>query len=484
MSQESDTFNPAPTTFDHFESYGVHRGADVLANAHGQITGHLAAAGSAVESVGIFSAMAVAGGRLSAATLERLADEVRAGLLDAGHLDGLALFLHGACAAEGVDDVEGHLLGVVRRVVGPDLPIALGLDHHANLTAAMVDGADVVVGHRTQPHDLVDTGRLTTALLLRLLAGEVRPTMAWRKLPMLTHQEQYLTSGGPMGEWFGRARAMEDLPGVLQVSPFPMQPWLDVDDAGWSVLVVTDGDAALAGTLADQLADHAWDRRHAFLERTSLPVAEAVAGLEAAERGVVVMSDTGDSVRGGAGGDSTVIIAELIRQGAAGPVLVPLVQPDLAELTAGAAVGDHVSLRVGGAVAGMHEPVTVTGRLVHLAPTEVVFGADYVNPSADLGMTAVMATSFGHLVITEHTGIGGVHPEMYRQLGLDPAAHKGAVIKTASNFQHFASIASALVRVDTPGPTQSDILGLPWRRAPRPIFPLDEIADWRPSPDR
>lgn len=52
-----------------------------------------------------------------------------------------------------------------------------------------------------------------------------------------------------------------------------------------------------------------------------------------------------------------------------------------------------------------------------------------------------------------------------------------AVVKTASNFQYFAPITSRLVRVDTRGPGQSDVAGLPWRRLPRPIYPLDEIAD-------
>ena len=57
--------------------------------------------------------------------------------------------------------------------------------------------------------------------------------------------------------------------------------------------------------------------------------------------------------------------------------------------------------------------------------------------------------------------------------------HQMVVMKTASNFQYMAPFSSGVIRVATPGPTQSDLTALPWQRAPRPIFPLDEPATWR-----
>ena len=56
-------------------------------------------------------------------------------------------------------------------------------------------------------------------------------TTAWRKIPLVTHQEQFLTDRGPMKVWFDRARAMEADPRVLQASNYPMQPWLDVAES-------------------------------------------------------------------------------------------------------------------------------------------------------------------------------------------------------------------------------------------------------------
>ncbi|MDH3247803.1 MAG: M81 family metallopeptidase, partial [Acidimicrobiia bacterium] len=115
ISQETDTFNPTPTTIESFAAFGIDRGDAIIEKlgAVGMIGGYMQAARRRkdVETVPIFKARSVAGGRLSADTLAFLTDELERGLRSAGRLDGLALQLHGACAAEGVDDVEGHLLG-------------------------------------------------------------------------------------------------------------------------------------------------------------------------------------------------------------------------------------------------------------------------------------------------------------------------------------------------------------------------------------
>ena len=53
------------------------------------------------------------------------------------------------------------------------------------------------------------------------------------------------------------------------------------------------------------------------------------------------------------------------------------------------------------------------------------------------------------------------------------------MLKTASNFQYFASITHEVIRADTVGTTRSDIADLPWERVPHPIYALDRMRDWR-----
>src|SRR5919112_1802410 len=99
ISQETNDFNPEPTTLRDYESFGLLEGAQILDRLRGvgQVGGYL----DAIESSG---------------------------------MDGLALQLHGACAAEGLDDVEGAQVELCRAILGRDVPIVLGLDHHANVT--------------------------------------------------------------------------------------------------------------------------------------------------------------------------------------------------------------------------------------------------------------------------------------------------------------------------------------------------------------
>jgi microcystin degradation protein MlrC len=495
VAQETDDFNPLPTTLADYESFGIFEGKAIEElRDYGQIGGHyeaIARSGLEIETIPIIRAFAVAGGRITREAFDFFQDKIRKGLEAAGSIDGLALQLHGACAAEGIDDVEGEQAALCRQILGPDIPIVLGLDHHGNVTQKIIDNVDAIVGHRTQPHDVVDTGILGTGLLIRLLTEELKPVMAWRKIPLLSHQEQFLTAHGPMKRWFDRARAIEaENASVLQASNYPMQPWLDVSEGGWSTIVVTDNDQALAERYADELADLAWSMRDAFQEREAISVDEAVLKADAADTGVVVLSDTGDTVFGGAAGDSNLILEAMLRLKIKGPALLPLISPKAAMRLYEAGVGATVTLPLGGdAATEFFTPIEVTGTVKAIGGG-VVRLSDYNHqPEVDYGKAVIFEAGPVTLLITEKRAVAGNTPEAYRVMGIEPADYKIAVVKTASNFQFFAPISSGVVRADTRGPGQSDVFTLPWKNIPRPVYPLETFTDWRahssqPGPSR
>ncbi len=483
IGQETNDFNPLPTTLRDYEAFGVFDGPRIIEELRGigQVGGHLKAvddSGRAIETVPIVRAHAVAGGRIDRAAFDHWQAKIEAGLKAAGPLDGLALQLHGACAADGIDDVEGEQIALCRRILGAGFPIVLGLDHHANVTRRIMANATAIVGHRTQPHDPFDTGYIGTALLIRVVAGEVKPVMAWRKLPLVTHQEQFLTDRPPMKTWFDQARGMEADKRVLHVGNYPMQPWLDVAEGGWTTIVVTDNDRALAERLADESADLAWSLRDAFLERVALPVDEAVRMADAAPRGVVVLSDTGDTVFGGAAGDSNLLLESMLRQEIKGRALVPMISAGAAARLHAAGPGATVTLPLGGDATPFFTPLTVTGTVRSISDGHVATPGMHQR-EIEMGRSVIFDVGPVTLLITELRGVAGNTPDVYRALGIEPTDYKMAVVKTASNFQYFAPITSQLIRADTRGPGQSDVLGLPWRRLPRPCYPLDPVEDWR-----
>ena len=484
IGQETNDFNPGPTTLRDYEAFGIVEGEAIIDTFRGvgEIGGFLdviETSGHAITMVPIVRGWAVAGGRITQDAYRFFEQKIRLGLQAAGPIDALTLQLHGACAADGIDDVEGAQLQTCRDVLGPNVPIVLGLDHHGNVTKKMVALSTAIVGHRTQPHDPYDTGRIGAEVMLRILYGGARPVMAWRKLPLLSHQEQFLTAQGPMKTWFDRARAMEADPRVLQASNYPMQPWLDVAEGGWSTVVVTDNAPTLAESLADELADLAWSLRAEFQKKDAVPIDDAVRMADQAASGLVVLSDTGDTVFGGSSGDSNLILESILRLGIHSPVLMPLIEPETVATLVAAGEGAKVTLAVGGHSAPkFFKPLMVTGTVGRIHRGMVPL-RNYYQAEIDMGCTVVFQVGPVTMLVSEYRGVAGNLPDVYEFMGIDPRQYKMAVLKTASNFQYFAALSSQVIRVDTTGPGQSDVLSLPWERLPRPVYPLDPLADWR-----
>lgn len=482
IAQETDSFSPMVADLKDFEAYGLYYGAEILQRMEGvgPIGGFLEAASeqSNVQLFPIVRAWGSAGGTITAAALEALVERLVRGLRQSLPLDGVFLSLHGAAAAEHDDDVEGRVLDAVREVVGPRVPIVTALDHHANITDRMFRRADLLIGHETQPHDPPATGRKAARLLFRMLRGEIHQAKAWRKIPMITPQDQFLTSAGPMKDWFDQARRMECRPGVLDVSPYPMQPWLDVAEGGWAVVVHTNDDSRLAESLADEMAEKAWSMREQFWHSERVAPAEAVRCAAEAPEGLVILSDTGDSVYGGAPGDNTTLLRALLEQQFPFAAYVPMVDPEAMKAVEATGVGARMTLKLGGKIDTQFcKPVTVDADVTALSEGFTVDLGD--RGICDLRRTALIKVGAVYIALLDHRSFAVNHPVLYTHLGLEMADAKIVVVKTASNFQFFSRWRKQLIRVDTPGTTQSNLAAFPWKRLPRPIYPLDPLTTWR-----
>ena len=230
---------------------------------------------------------------------------------------------------------------------------------------------------------------------------------------------------------------------------------------------------ALLPTLVAQFANG-----DGFMVREAISIDDAIRMADAANQGVVVLSDTGDTVFGGTAGDSNLILEAILRLGIKGRALIPLIEPATVATLVAAGEGATVTLALGGSSTGFFAPITITGVVRKIADGHVKV-AVFQQPEFDQGRTVIFETGPVTMLISEHSGAAGNVPDVYRAFGIEPADFKMAVLKTASNFQFFKSITSQVIRVDTSGPGQSDVVGLPWRRVPRPIFPMDAISGWR-----
>src|SRR3954471_17576262 len=152
--QETNTFNPLPTTRADFEEFGVLRGADLVermadTNELGGFIQSLRAWPEPPEIVGLVRLPAWPSGAATADTFDWLRREILDALRAALPVDGVLLALHGALVADGAPDVEGEVLASVRELVGRSVPVVATLDLHANVTERMVRHADALVLYHT-----------------------------------------------------------------------------------------------------------------------------------------------------------------------------------------------------------------------------------------------------------------------------------------------------------------------------------------------
>jgi microcystin degradation protein MlrC len=484
--QESNSFSPLPGSWHHFPPGHLLRGADVIderAGTRTEVGGAIdAASRERVTLVPLLSATSTASaGPMLGEVFKTLCDELIARLRDVMPLDGVLLVLHGAMAAEGYEDATGEVLRAVRSAIGPALPLVATLDLHANVTRTMVVAASALVGYRTAPHiDLYETGERAIHMLASLARGELRPTAALRRLPMIVPAENGRTTEGPYAEVMGRAVALIDSPGVLDISVFSVQPWLDVEDVGCSVLVYTDDDSELAEQYADALANMFWERRQRF-DVTLAPAAATIRRALIARQRPFVLADSVDAPSSGAPGDSTAVLELLMAARPEQPCLHNIVDPAAVAAMFQAGTNAELTLQIGaGSGAPFYQAIEVTGRVRQLSDGNFTNkGLGFQGVVFQRGRTAVLDIGQIALVVMERPVIQW-DPEFYRSLGLEPSEAQIVVVKSPAAFRAaYEPLAAEVAILDTPGVCNPNLRSLPFKRLRRPIYPLDSIASWR-----
>ena len=480
ISLESNDFVPFTAELDDFTGAGfLLEGSDLesLRGTATEVAGALDALGAAgAEAVPLLAARGVSSGRLSRTAYQRLRSGLLSALEAAHPVDGLFLFQHGSMEAVGEDDPEGDIALAVRSLVGPQVPVAMTCDLHGNVTRRMVENLDVLVGYRHYPHDDTrDTGRRAAELLLRAVAGEVRPVIGHAKLPLiLTAFNSTTLVDTPYARLLREAERLEARDGILSASAFLVGSYIDAPDMGCSALVVTDGNVDLAVTEAEGLARRFWDDRHLY-EVETVSVAEAVKRAREIEGGPVLLLDTADTTGGGAAGDGIGLVRGLLEAEVKEACLAQVVDPRAAAACHEAGDGAEVELEVG------HWRDSRWGRPLHLRGTvrrllDGPFryaGGILGGVEVSMGPSAVVETgAIGLLVMSQPTYDWA--DDQYRAAGLDPGQAKFVGVKNMMNFRFgYGTVMKGFFVLDLPGPTPPDMRLLPFSRIRRPMFPLD-----------
>ncbi|MCY1213401.1 Metallopeptidase family M81 [compost metagenome] len=484
LNHETNTFSPVPTPLAAFGPDGPTFGAQAYADNKGMRTAMSAfidlAEAAGAQLVTPVSASANPSGPVDAQAYTTLTQCI----VDAAPgCDAILLDLHGAMVAQNSTDGEGDLL-VRLRAAAPGVPIGVALDLHANVTPAMVENADVIVGFKTYPHvDMYETGEHAGRLLFDLLAGRSQPHMRWRQLPLMAHTLRSASFTGAMQRAIEAARAAEESES-LAVSILAGFSLSDITAPCMSVIVVDAQSPARAQATADRIAAQMWAEREAFIYRSE-PLAESVARAKLIAGGAtrpVLLLDHGDNCMSGGSCDTMDVLQEALAQGLDGIGVGPLCDPEAVAALVAAGEGAEVTVALGNKVSlegiGLAKtPVQLTGVVRTVSDGEyVITGPTYTGQRSSMGRTVLFDIGAARIVVTERTqepwDIG-----VFECAGLDPRKERFLLLKSRMYCRPvFEPLSAALVECDSPGVTSSDYSLFPFSQVRRPVFPLDANA--------
>ncbi|MHA1571690.1 MAG: M81 family metallopeptidase [Alphaproteobacteria bacterium] len=469
---ETNTFAPTKATFADFEAAdgwpALTRGEAMLDAMEGMnlpIAGFVDTALAEGHRLAPLSwCSATPSAHVTREAFERIAGLLLEDLQAAPSVDAVYLDLHGAMVTEHLQDGEGALLERLRAQVGPDMPILVSLDFHANVTEAMVKYSDIIVGYRTYPHiDMAETGRRTALLLDRLLRGE-RPRGAFRQIDYLMPLVWQCTDLDPAkGLYAAVAEAERAEAALWSTSLLAGFPPADIHDVGPSVLVYAD-DQPTADRTADALAAQAQAAESAFAGTLYTPD-EAVRYAMTQGRRPVVIADSQDNPGAGGNSDTVGMLRALIDADAQNAVLALLYDPEVAAKAHAAGEGADIEVALGAKAPWQGEqPYRGRFHVDRLADGNfTATGPMFIGSRMRLGPMAVLRIG-GVEIIVSSKKIQAADLSMFRHVGIEPASRDILVVKSSVHFRaDFAPMAGEIIVAAAPGPNVADYNGLDYK---------------------
>ncbi|MGO3933380.1 M81 family metallopeptidase [Rhodopseudomonas pseudopalustris] len=472
---ETNTFAPTKATWDDFVHGGgwpaMTFGADVLKVMRGINVG-LAGFIEEAEMKGWELAPTIACGASPSAhvtedAFERIVKIMIDGIKAAGRLDAVYLDLHGAMVTEHLDDGEGEILARVRKVIGPDLPLVVSIDLHANVTPAMIAHADALIAYRTYPHvDMADTGRASAQHLDLLFQSGRRLAKAFRQLPFLIPISWQCTFDEPTRGIYAKLAALQS-DAVPSLSFAPGFPAADFPDCGASVFAYGRTQAE-ADAAADQVAALVIGHENDFDGTIYSPDDGVQLAMEIARDATrpVIIADTQDNPGAGGDSDTTGMLRALVRNNAKRAAIGVIYDPASAQAAHQAGVGATVQLALGGksGIEGdaPYEASFVVERLSEgrfIAP-----GPYFGGREMEMGPSACLRIGDVRVVVSSHKA-QLADQAMYRYVGIEPTQQAILVVKSSVHFRaDFQPIAERLLICAAPGAMPADTASLPWTR--------------------
>ncbi|PWJ88143.1 microcystin degradation protein MlrC [Mesorhizobium loti] len=470
---ETNSFSPVP----------IGRGSFAGETFHGDATAHPPGWASApmhiwktlaeqkgYEVIESLCASAGSGAPVVRAIYEELRDEILNDLRSAGDVDMVLLSLHGSMIAEGYDDCEGDLLERVRSIVGPDVVIGAELDPHCSITRKMVAAANILITYKLSPHtDVEERAPEVFALCDAAVRREIKPVTAIHECRMVS---TWPTDREPMA---GFVRHMMDCEGrgdILSVSFAHDFGLADVPEGGAKVLVIANGNAAAAETLARDLGQRLWDMRRETA-RTWESLDAVLDKVATAKSGPIVIADFCDNSGGGAPSDSTHILRALVERGIGNSACGFIWDQGAVGLCIAAGEGAKLDLRIGGKVCrASGQPLDLNVTVMRIIENA---SQHFAGTTDSIGDAVCVRTDDAIDIVLTETRQQIYQPDAFTQFGIELTGKRAIIVKSSNHFRAgFAPIATEILYPATDGLLTLDYATVPYTKFKTPFWPCVE----------
>ncbi len=487
FKHETNTFSQLPTDLAAYRARALHYGDEirsVYSGTNTEIGGFLAACVEhGWEPVLSVVADATPSGKVTREAYDSISQHILTTIEAGPPLDGVLLQLHGAMATEGRLDGQADLLAEIRARVGPDVPIAVTLDLHANVSDRLASLCDAMVSYRTYPHvDQGETAARCAELLARMLAGEIKPGTSVARRPQLDGVDHgRTTSPGPMLEAIARGDELCRQHGFYSCSINAGFPWADVLDSGPSVLIVAERGNPHVEDALNELADFVWSTRGQItVEHVGAQEAVALGQATARQGAPFVIADFADNPGGGGYGDSTGLLRAMINADLRDAAFSSLYDPACVEQCQQAGIGATLELEMGGKWApSLGKPIAAQAVVQSLHDGQVTLrGPMSTGVKVSLGSVAVVRVGGVQIVLGSYRA-QNYDRQFFEAFDIDPTKQSILGVKSAQHFRaDYGPIASGIVVVDEGGGICSHQLSkLDYQLVRRPIWPLDSFNE-------
>lgn len=457
---ECSTYSPVLMQMQDFR---ILRGNDLLANDYfAFLSDH------PVEFAPLLHARAVPGGPVARQVYDILKAEFLERLVAALPVDGVYLAMHGAMKVEDLWDAEGDWIAAVRRMVGPDIPIAVSYDLHGNVSQPIVDAIDIFAAYRTAPHiDVAETMQAALSMLIRALETGARPGVVRVPVPLLLPGEKSSTEDEPARSLYAALPAQEG-PGVWRTDLMIGYVWADEPRATAAVLV-TGTDRAAAEAAASTIAADFWAARETFgFGPVTGPLQEMLDIAEAATTRPVILADSGDNPTGGGVGDRADVLAALIARNWQDAILAGITDAPAVAACFAAGEGAKLPLTIGGSLDPSSPQLLVEARVLRLDEGD--------NP----GDRQAVAEIGGLRVVLAARRRPYHNLADFARLGLYPENARLVVVKSGYLSPDLAPIANPNLMALTDGVVNQDIPKLGNLHRPSGTLPFAPRAEFTP----